>query len=63
MLASKYKLEQLIDEAIKSIAFLGDSGQNPQRDCAVHRQQGFVMLLEKINSPDRSENPFYAGAF
>lgn len=27
MLASKYKLEQLVDEAIKSIAFLGDSAR------------------------------------
>lgn len=27
MLATKYKLEQLIDEAIKSIAFLGDNGK------------------------------------
>jgi geranylgeranyl diphosphate synthase, type II len=27
ILATKYKLEQLVDEAIKSIAFLGDNGQ------------------------------------
>ncbi len=27
MLATKYKLEQLVDEAIKSIAFLGDNGK------------------------------------
>jgi geranylgeranyl diphosphate synthase type II len=27
ILATKYKLEQLVDEAIKSIAFLGDDGQ------------------------------------
>ena len=27
ILASKYKLEQLVDEAVRSIAFLGDNGR------------------------------------